>query len=163
MSPAEIIAKAKSHGVDVLLSPSGDGLKLLSVGAPPPEIVDLVRASKADIVTCIQQADRWRYIFAEKIATIVKVRGLEPPDAKREAFQQVVIEYANETHSNTDPRLCAWCGRPGLRIPLLPHGVDGRCVWLHDQCHPLWTARRRAEVVAALAKMGIVEPGGRNE
>jgi hypothetical protein len=104
--------------------------------------------------------ERLRRIFAEKIATIVKVRGLERADAEREAFQQVVVEYANETHPNTDPRLCAWCGRPGLRIPLLPFGVDGRCVWLHQQCHQPWSARRRVEVVAALATMGIVERTG---
>jgi hypothetical protein len=112
-----------------------------------------------------KEAERWQRLLTEKVATIVKVRGLELPDAEREGFEQVVIENANETHPNSgDPHVCAWCRKPSLPLaPTLPFGVDGRCTWLHSFCHEAWTARRRAEVVAAFAKMGIVEPGGRDE
>jgi hypothetical protein len=105
------------------------------------------------------ETERWRHLLAEKAETIVKVRGLERADAEREAFRHVVVEYADATHPNTDPRLCAWCSKPALRTPLLPFGVGERHAWLHQNCHQAWGARRYGEVVRALAGMGIVEPG----
>ena len=70
-------------------------------------------------------------------------RGL---DAGAEAFRHVVIEYFNETHPKTDPRVCAYCGGRDLPLtPTLPFGVGDRRTWLHRHCRDLWAEASAAE------------------
>ena len=87
------------------------------------------------------------------------MRGLSRLDAEADAFGHVVIDYLNETHPKTDPRVCAHCRGPDLPLtPTLPFGVGDRHAWLHQRCRDRWAERRRVEAVATLAGMGIAEP-----
>jgi hypothetical protein len=79
--------------------------------------------------------------------------------AKAEAFRHIVIEYLNETHPNTDPRVCAYCGGRDLPLtPTLPFGVGNRHAWLDQHCAQAWREGRRRAAIEALGAMGIVEP-----
>jgi hypothetical protein len=115
------------------------------------EVMDAILAAETE-------PDRWRRIFAEKIEIIVTIRDLSQASAEAEAFRHVVVEYLNETHPNTDPRVCAHCAGPDLPLtPTLPFGVGERHAWLHEPCWAAWRERRWAEAVAALAAIGIAE------
>jgi hypothetical protein len=47
--------------------------------------------------------------------------------SERAACEIVVVEFLNAAHPNTDPNLCAWCGRPETQSNiLLPIGVPIR-------------------------------------
>jgi hypothetical protein len=59
MSPADIIEKARRHGVGMALNAAGTGLLLSTDAEPPGEIVELVRSAKPDIVALLQ-AERGR-------------------------------------------------------------------------------------------------------
>jgi hypothetical protein len=54
----EILARAKASGVDVALTPTGDGLELLSAGDPRPEIVALLKHAKPEVVSRLQMERR---------------------------------------------------------------------------------------------------------
>jgi hypothetical protein len=161
MTAAEIIALAKKRGValEVFL----DKLVVSADREPDEVLVCLLRDNKPAIVEAILAAEtlpeRWRRILAERTEIVVKRRGLPRPDAEREAFRHVMIEYSSETHRDSNPLRCAFCGRPqALGAPLLPSGWGARHTWLHSACWDAWRARRQAEVVTELAKIGIVEP-----
>jgi hypothetical protein len=94
------------------------------------------RDDKQAVVDAILAAEtephRWRRVLAEKVETIMTIRGLSRLDAEREAFQHVLIEYLNETHPNTDPIRCAHCGGPETpNATSLPIGWGDRHAWLH--------------------------------
>jgi hypothetical protein len=161
VSTADIVEKARRCGVSLTLDAVGTGLSLAADSKPPPEIVDHHRQPVVEaFLSAEKEPERWRRILAEKVETIVKVRGLERPDAERAAFRHIVIEFANATHPNTDPRVCAWCNKPSLPLaPALAFGSGDRHAYLHQHCQQPWSARRQNEVVTTLAGMGIVEPG----
>jgi hypothetical protein len=166
MTSAEIIALAKRRGVT--LGVFLDKLRVYSEGEPDESLLRLLRDNKQAVMDAIlaveTEPERWQRLLAEKIETIVKVRGLTRLDAEREAFRHVVVEFANATHPDTDPRVCALCNKPSLPLtPTLPYGVGERHAWLHQHCHQQWSARRQYEVVATLAGMGIVEPRAADE
>ena len=88
-----------------------------------------------------------------------RARDMPRDQAKAEAFRHIVIEYLNETHPNTDPRVCAHCGGRDLPLtPTLPFGVGNRHAWLDQHCREPWAEARRKSAIEALAIMGIVEP-----
>ena len=92
-------------------------------------------------------------------AMTMRVRGLSRSEAEGFAFEAILIDHLNATHSSsTDPNYCAHCRRaeaPG-RV-LLPTGVGARHAWLHDRCWSEWRERRRGEAIDQLAPLGIVE------
>ena len=57
-----ILAQARARGVDVVLTEAG-GLELLSAGAPPPDIVTLIKRAKPEVVSRLamerRMVDRW--------------------------------------------------------------------------------------------------------
>ena len=59
MTPAEIIAEAASRGFQVSLNHAGDGLISYGRTSPPPDLVDLIRSAKPQIVA-VFQAERGR-------------------------------------------------------------------------------------------------------
>jgi hypothetical protein len=125
MTAAEIIELAKKRGValEVFL----DKLVVSADCEPDEVLVCLLRDNKPAVVEAILAAEtlseRWLRILAERTEIVVKRRGLPRPDAEREAFRHLMIEYASETHPNTNPTRCSHCGHPqALGAPLLPTG-----------------------------------------
>jgi hypothetical protein len=123
----------------------------------------LLRDNKQAVMDAIlaaeTESDRWRRVLAEKIETVVKIRGLPRPEAEHEAFQHVLIEYLNVTHSDTDPNLCAHCGSPETPdATLLPIGWGDRHAWLHSGCLDPWRAQRRLRAEDDLARLGVARP-----
>ena len=55
MTPAEIVAQAARRGVEVKLTPAGDGLRIWSDGDPPPDLVELLKAAKPDIIAALRR------------------------------------------------------------------------------------------------------------
>jgi hypothetical protein len=58
MTVEETLAVAKTNGVDVAVTASSDGLELLSVGDPPPDIVALLRDAKTEVISHLQMERR---------------------------------------------------------------------------------------------------------
>ena len=117
MSGAEIIALAKKRGVAVEVF--FGKLRLRAESEPDESLVRLLRDNMQAIIDAFLEAetaaDRWRRLLVEKIETIEKMRGLPRPDAETEAFRHIVIGYMNETHLDSDPRVCTHCGGPICR------------------------------------------------
>ena len=161
MTGAEIIALAKKRGVaaEVFFGK----LRLRAESEPDESLVRLLRDNRRAVVDAFLKAemepDRWGRLLAERIETIVKMRGLPRLDAGAEAFRHIVIEYLNQTHPKTDPSVCAHCRGPDLPLtPTLPFGVGERHAWLHQHCRDPWAESRRKAAVEVLAIMGIVDP-----
>jgi hypothetical protein len=98
----------------------------------------------------------WRRRLENTVGTIMRVRGLPLAEARKEAFQSIVVDYSNATFpGDGDLNRCAHCRK--LETPLevlIPLGV-GPHAWLHRSCADPWRARRREDAVAALAAMKI--------
>jgi hypothetical protein len=58
MTVEEILPVAKTNGVDVGVTASGDGLELLSARDPPPDIVALLEDAETEIISCLQMERR---------------------------------------------------------------------------------------------------------
>jgi hypothetical protein len=105
------------------------------------------------------QAVEWRRRFEAKVDTVVRMRGLPPIEARREAYRGLVVDYANETFpGDCDPNRCAHCR--GIEAPpevLIPLGV-GPHAWLHRSCADSWRECRRESAIEALAAMKIEAP-----
>jgi hypothetical protein len=95
-----------------------------------------------------------RQAFEAAVARVMQNRGLSHPEAERAAYEILLVEFLNRTHSDTDPSRCAHCAR--VETPTLqPIGWGARHTWLHQDCWAPWRERRRAEVIAALAEAGV--------
>jgi hypothetical protein len=57
-------------------------------------------------------APRWRRLFEDKTIVVQRARNLPQAEAEREAFKQILTEYLDAAHPNTDPTRCAHCCRP---------------------------------------------------
>ena len=166
MTGTEAIALARRRGVtlEVFLGK----LRAYSESEADEMLVRLLRANKQAVVDAIlaaeMESDRWRRVLAEKIETVMTIRGLPRPDAGREAFQHFLIEFLNWTHPNTDPTCCTHGGGPETRGDfLLPFGMLAhRYTWLHgNRCWAAWREARRKAPVEALAAVGVAPPGRR--
>ncbi len=108
----------------------------------------------------------WRAFFDERAGIAEHDGGLSRDDAERQAFECCVMEWrCQHPPPASGPERCAHCGEPigepgrdGL--PFLT-GAGGH-TWLHSGCHGDWTARRRAEAVAALAILGLRLQAGKS-
>jgi hypothetical protein len=161
MTGAEIIALTRKRGVVVEVF--FGKVRVHAESEPDESLVRLLRDNRQAVIDAFLEAetepDRWRRRLAEKIETIVKIRGLPRPDAEAEAFRHIVIEYVNETHPDTDPHVCAHCRGPDLPLtPTLPFGIGDRHTWLHQRCRDRWGEARRKAAIEMLAAMGITEP-----
>jgi hypothetical protein len=161
MTGAEAIALARRRGVAPEVFRGK--LRVYSEGEPDESLVRLLRHNKQTVMDAILAAetdpDRWRRRRTETIETIITMRGLARPDAEREAFKHLLIEYSNETHPDTDPARCAHCGGPETSAAtLLPFGWGDRHAWLHSGCLDPWRAQRRLKAEDGLARLGVVRP-----
>ncbi len=104
-------------------------------------------------------AEDWRAFFDERAGIAEHDGGLPRANAEQQAFACCVVELLwRNPPPASGPERCAHCsepigeiGRDGL--PFLTG--DGGHTWLHSGCHGGWTGQRRAEAVAALAKLGL--------
>jgi hypothetical protein len=104
-------------------------------------------------------AARWHRWFEDRSIVVQRARDMPPEQAKAEAFRHIVIEYLNETHPDTDPRICAHCRGPDLPLtPTLPIGWGERHAWLHSGCLDSWRTQRRLKAEDDLARLGVVRP-----
>jgi hypothetical protein len=69
MTPKEILARASANGINVALTATGDGLELLSVGDPPPDIIAILKGTKTEIISELQMERRMinRWVAAHLI------------------------------------------------------------------------------------------------
>jgi TubC N-terminal docking domain len=101
----------------------------------------------------------WRAFFDER-AGIAEFDGELPrPQAETQAFECCVVEWLNRNSVRSAPGRCVGCGTvEDTARPLLPMGTERNGhVWLHSGCWEAWRTARRAEAVATLAAMGIIE------
>jgi hypothetical protein len=166
MSAAETIRMAEASGIR--LGVEGADLILDADLEPPVDVVNAIRRHKAEIIELLAPpgdrwtAEDWRALFEERAGIAEHDAGLSRTGAERRAFESCVIEWLwRHPPSASGPERCAHCGQPLGEpgrdgVPFLTG--DGGHVWLHDGCHGDWTAQRRAEVVAALAILGLRPP-----
>jgi hypothetical protein len=162
--PEELLAEAAHHGARV--EAAGDRLVLTAPAAPPPGLVERLRAAKpalmAHLIAAGAAADAraWRGLYAERAADLVQRHRVPPPRAARLAHEAAVACWLNANPPRQpDPGRCAACGvamREHDAIPVLT-GTGGH-VWLHPRCYPAWWRERRGAARAALRAMGIPEP-----
>ena len=107
-------------------------------------------------------AQDWQAHFDERAGISERDGGLLRADAEERAFECCVVEWLwRNPPPALGPEQCAHCdqplGEPGRNgLPFLTG--DGGHRWLHSDCHADWTARRRAEAVAALEILGLRPP-----
>ncbi len=129
------------------------------------KLVAELRLHKAEVLAFLQDRkaawtpEDWPTLFDERAGIAEHAGGLSRADAEQRAFECCVVEWLwRNPPPATGPERCAHCGKP-LGEPGrdgLPYLTgDGGHVWLHSGCHGDWTARRRAEAVAALAILGL--------
>ncbi len=167
----DIIAQVRAAGGRVMMIEGR-----LKVRAPLPlsdKLVAELRLHKAEVLAFLQDrkaawtSEDWPTLFHERAGIAEHDGGLARADAERQAFECCVSEWLwRNPPSASGPERCAYCGEPigepghdGL--PFLTG--DGGHVWLHSGCHGDWTARRRAEAVAALAILGLPTAPARSD
>lgn len=106
-------------------------------------------------------AEDWQVLFDERAAIAEFDGGLPPEEAESRAFACCVVEWLNRHPCPSAPGRCAHCcGWESHGAVVLPFGTEpGTHVWLHADCWSTWYHARQAEAVAAMAAMGIHEPG----
>ena len=57
------------------------------------------------------EARRWRRVFADNVAAVLRVRA-NSIEARKVAYENTVTAFLDATHPNTDPNRCAHCGGP---------------------------------------------------
>jgi hypothetical protein len=101
-----------------------------------------------------------RQAFEAEVAHVMQIRGPSRREAEIVAFENILVEFLNATHPDTDPNRCARCGGPETPdVTLLPIGVGHRHAWLHRGCWEAWRAQRRVKAEGDLARLGVVKPG----
>jgi hypothetical protein len=106
-------------------------------------------------------SNKCRSCFDNHLVIVTRVRGLSGDEAKRAAFENVLVEFQDDDFPrHSDPNACLWCRRPEEPgAPLIPLGLGRQTAWLHrDPCAEKWRQTRRADAIAKLAAMGIVRP-----
>ncbi len=164
MSAAEALEVARAAGVR--LGIDGDALTLEAATPPPPTVLDLLGRHKDGIVALLRPAnDGWSggdwLAFFDERAGIAEFDGrLSREQAEARAFAACVIEWLNHNPVRSSPGRCLGCGEAEHpHDPLLPFGTESAGhAWLHSRCWPAWRAARKAQAVAALAAMGIIQP-----
>jgi hypothetical protein len=161
MSAAEALKVARAAGVR--LGIDGDALTLEAATAPPPTVLDLLARHKAGVITLLRPAndgwsgEDWLAHFDERTAIAESAGGLSRELAETRAFAACVVEWLNRNPARSPSGRCLGCGESErAHETLLPFGTNltGHA-WLHARCWPAWHAGRKAEAVAALAKLGI--------
>ena len=161
MSAAEALKAARAAGLR--LGIDGDALTLEAATAPSPTVLDLLASHKAGIVALLRPAndgwsgEDWLAFFDERAGIAEFDGGLSREQAEACAFAACVVEWLNRNPARSPSGGCLGCGgSEHAHDTLLPFGTEPTGhAWLHSRCWPAWHAGRKAEAVAALAKLGI--------
>jgi hypothetical protein len=170
MNAAEVLAVARA--ASLCLAVDGAELVLEACGPPPPAVLDLVRAHKAEIIAAISAANAmlppspasqkiddavvdWRDWYEERAAIRQFDGGYSREEAGRLAKGEAEDRW-HRAHGERTPRnLCAGCRRPiGSAEPL--DLIDGNRIHLVDlDCLIRHENRWRPVAAQALKLMGI--------
>jgi hypothetical protein len=164
VSAAEALKAARAAGIRVGID--GDDLVLEASAPPEPALLDLLSRHKASIVTLLRPADEgwsvedWHVFFDERAGIAEFDGGLLRGKAEARAFACCAVEWLNRNPMPSPPERVFGCGGGDHgHDPLLPLGIESTGhAWLHSCIWPASYVVRKAEVVAALAAMGIAPP-----
>jgi hypothetical protein len=121
MTAAEILAKAQARGVEVGLTPVGDGLRIWSDGDPPADLVELLKCAKPQIVAALK-AERGRI---------------------NHWIANQVIDWP--------PTSCLNCRKPIIASQRWVEVASGEAVArFHQDCHGDWRAQQEVAARRAL-------------
>ena len=163
MSAVHALKLALAVGVRIRVD--GDVLMLDADAAPPPEVIDLIRRHKVQMIELLApghdgwSGEDWRAFFDERAGIAEFDGGLPRDQAEAGAFTCCVAEWLNRNPVRSPPDRCLCCGEAEHgHEPLLPFGteVTGHA-WLHSRCWPAWHASRKGEAIAALSTFEIHE------
>jgi len=171
MTPAQMIANAKTDGVTVFLASRG-AVRVRGPRAALAKWQPLLRLHKPALAALLQApetkraawvAEDWLGYFDERAAVAEFDGAIPRRHAGAQAYRCCVAEWLCRNPVTSEPGQCAWCGRGVAdHLPLLPYGdADHGHAWLHGECWPAWYARRRKEAVEALAGYGITGEASR--
>jgi hypothetical protein len=168
MSAADVLEAVRAAGVS--LAVDGPDLALKSFGPPAPDVLDLVRVHKAEIIAALTVANPanqepddigvdWSGWYEERAAIRQFDGGHTREEAERLAWGEVEDRW-HRAHGERVPRdVCAGCRRPiGSAVAL--DLADGNRVH-HDHANMCLTQhgdRWRAVATRALAAMGLRSP-----
>jgi hypothetical protein len=142
--------------IGATIEPAGDRL-LLRAGATaiPAALVSRIREAKADLIPMLTVQRNRAQVREEQ------ERLGSPPrhDAKDAISETRITKWLNQHPSPSAPGRCAWCGnRESPSAVVLPFGTEpGTHTWLHAECWRAWQQARRADAVAALRSMGLLD------
>ena len=121
MNAADMAIKlAEGYGVDVRLNATGDGLALEAKNAPPSEFLEVLKASKPEIVRAL----------------------------RRQAVVQRVNDRFVSSPPEICAAGCGRPGLP--LAPLIPVLVGEDKAWFHERCYRQWFERRCEEAAVSL-------------
>ena len=161
MTAVEALKAARAAGIELALD--GDDLALSAASAPPAAVLDALSRHKAEIVVLLRpgrdgwSAEDWQVYFDERAGNAEFDGGLPRVEAETQAFECCVVEWLNRNPHCSPPGRCLGCGgRENTHDHLLPYGTEqAGHAWLHSLCWEAWHARRKAEAIAALSRLGM--------
>lgn len=164
MSATEAVRLAQENGIRLRVS--GNDLILEADREPAATVLDALKCHKTEVVTIVASgrytwgAEDWQAFFDERAGIAEFDGGQSRADAEAIAFECCIIEWLNRHPDRSDPDRCAWCGQPDHNEHAIVPFCTGNlgCTWLHPECWHDWHAMRKADAVAALLAMGIIQP-----
>ena len=168
MNAADVLDAARAAGLSLVVD--GADLALKSLGPPAPDVLDLLRVHKAEIIAALTAASPakqepddagidWRGWYEERAA----IRGFDGRYTRVEAERLAWGELENTWHLRHGERvprdLCAGCRKPIGNAEALDL-IDGNRVH-HDranECLIRHANRWRAAAGRGLAELGLQPP-----
>jgi hypothetical protein len=164
VSAIEALKAASAAGIHCGID--GDDLVLEASAPPPPAVLDLLSRHKAGIVTLLRPADEvwsagdWLALYDGRAGIAEFDGGLPRGQAEARAYVCCAAAWLNRNPlCSPSGRCLGGGGAEHAYVAVPPAGIEtiGHA-WPHSRAFPAWFAGQRAEVVAALAAMGITPP-----
>ncbi len=157
-----LLAEAAAAGIDIVV----DGVELILTAPAQPStaIVEKLARHKGQIIAALRTTPKdwtqedWQALFDERAAIMEFDGGSSRAEAEARAFETVVAEWLRQHPVRRSSRGCLGCGGTTISDEYLEVGGNQVGAWLHSRCWPEWRARREAEAVDALAKVGVTRP-----
>jgi len=163
MSAVSALQSATAAGVSVTVD--GSDLVLSAPNGPPPELIDLFRRNKAEIITLLHPrgwgADDWIAFYHERAGIAEYDGGASRAEAEARAFEACVTEWLTQHHEPTPPEECALCRKPNIETAVVvPFGTaKAGYAWLHADCWAEWYQAKRNAAIDDLVRItGLPTP-----